>query len=317
MSRRNIVRAFFVGACTIMMCVAGAAQGMKSVSAGTKFKLKGIIVTRDAETLKFRDMGTKDEYIVELSDNTIVKTYRKGLARGGNEYPSTYLLRGLLIQVEGTGNDEGHVVAREINFDNEDLKTAQALEVRVDPVEDKALKNEHDIALQKANADRMQGQIEENQAATAAARGVADEAFTQANRANTRINGLDTYDPIKTIVVPFATGRFTLGPQGQKIIDEAAAWAKTQDRTGWMVAVVGFADSTGNTATNKTLSEKRSNAVIGYLVSKHNMQLTRLVQPFGAGVDNPVADNSTAAGRAANRRVEIRLMVNKGIKGSE
>ena len=84
-----------------------------------------------------------------------------------------------------------------------------------------------------------------------------------------------------------------------------------------MVAVVGFADSSGNTATNKTLSEKRSNAVIGYLVSKHNMQLTRLVQPFGAGVDDPVATNATAAGRAANRRVEIRLMVNKGIKGTE
>jgi outer membrane protein OmpA-like peptidoglycan-associated protein len=206
-------------------------------------------------------------------------------------------------------------VASTINFDNEDLKTAQALEVRVDPVEDQTLKNEHELALQKANAQKMQGQIDENQASTAAARAVADEAMTQANRANTRINGLDTYDPIKTIVVPFATGSFTIGPKGRQIIDEAAEWAKTQDRTGWMVAVVGFADSTGNTAKNKTLSEKRSNAVIGYLVSKHGMQLTRLVQPFGAGVDNPVADNSTEAGRAQNRRVEIRLMVNKGIKG--
>ena len=310
MSRKNVIAVLLMAACTLMMSVVGAAQGMKSVSAGTKFKQKGIIVTRDAETIKFRDMGTKDEYLVQLTGDTKVKTYRKGLARGGNEFNSTYLLRGLLIQVEGTGNDDGHVVAREINFDNEDLKTAQALEVRVDPVEDQALKNQQNIATQ-------QGQIEENQAATAAARGVADEALKQAERANTRINGLDTYDPIKTIVVPFATGRFALGPQGRQIIDEAASWAKTQDRAGWMVAVVGFADSTGNTAANKTLSEKRSNAVIGYLVSKHNMQLTRLIQPFGAGVDNPVATNDTLAGRAANRRVEIRLMVNKGIKGTE
>jgi len=82
-----------------------------------------------------------------------------------------------------------------------------------------------------------------------------------------------------------------------------------------MVSVVGFVDSTGNTAANKTLSEKRANAVIGYMISNHNLPVTRLVQPFGAGVDKPVATNETAEGRAQNRRVEIHLLVNKGIAG--
>ena len=308
MNRINRVRAFLVVACTLTMCVSGAAQGMQSVPSGQKFKMRGIIVTRDAQSLKFRDMATKNEYTIELNDSTEVKTYRKGLARGGNEYPSTYLLRGLLVEVEGTGNDAGHVVAKKVQFDNEDLKTAQALEVRVDPVEDQAMKNEQELAAQKANAQKMQGQIDENSAA-------AQAAMAEANRANNRINGLGEYDPIKTIVVPFATGSFTIGPKGKSVIDEAAAWVKTQDTRGWMVAVVGFADSTGNTAKNKTLSEKRSNAVIGYLVSKHNLPLTRLIQPFGAGVDDPVASNTTSAGRAQNRRVEIRLLQNKGIRG--
>jgi outer membrane protein OmpA-like peptidoglycan-associated protein len=169
----------------------------------------------------------------------------------------------------------------------------------------------------------MAGQIEENAAAAAAAQasankaqGTADEAMASAERANNRINGLDEYDSIKTIVVPFATGSSTIGPKGRTIIEEAVTWAKTQDRKGWMVEIVGFADSTGKTAANKALSERRANAVIGYLVSKHNMPLTRLVQPFGAGVDNPAATNETAQGRAQNRRVEIRLLKNKGIAGN-
>jgi outer membrane protein OmpA-like peptidoglycan-associated protein len=78
---------------------------------------------------------------------------------------------------------------------------------------------------------------------------------------------------------------------------------------------VGFADSTGKTAANKRLSERRTNSVIGYLVSKYDMPLHRLVQPFGAGVDDPAATNDTAEGRASNRRVEIKLLVNRGIAG--
>ena len=82
-----------------------------------------------------------------------------------------------------------------------------------------------------------------------------------------------------------------------------------------MVSVVGYADSTGNTAKNKALSERRANAVIGYLVSKHGLPITKLVQPFGAGVDDPAATNETAAGRTQNRRVEINLIKNRGIGG--
>ena len=81
------------------------------------------------------------------------------------------------------------------------------------------------------------------------------------------------------------------------------------------MAVIGYADRTGNSARNIDLSERRANAVIYYIVSKYKMPLNRLVQPFGYGQLEPVADNTTKAGRAKNRRVEIRLMVNKGIAG--
>ena len=96
-------------------------------------------------------------------------------------------------------------------------------------------------------------------------------------------------------------------------MDSAAKWANTQNTKGWRIEVVGFADSSGRAEYNQQLSERRSNAVIGYLITKHNLPLQRLVQPFGFGSENPRADNYTPDGRAKNRRVEIRVLVNKGI----
>jgi len=285
------------------------------VPEGQKAKVLGIINSRDGEKLVMTTLDGSARYTVMVSDSTSVKTNTKGVFRGGDAYNVSYLLRGLRIEVEGTGNADGEIAAKSVRFNETDLRTAQSLQSRLDPVEQQQASNTGRITAAEENAKRMSGQIEENAALAAAAKGTADEALEAANRANTRINGLDQYDPIKTIVVPFATGSYTIGPKGRGIIDEAAAWAATQDRKGWMVAVIGFADSSGKTAANKTLSERRANAVIGYLVSKHGLQLTRLIQPFGAGVDQPAASNATAAGRAQNRRVEIRLLLNKGIAG--
>jgi OOP family OmpA-OmpF porin len=135
--------------------------------------------------------------------------------------------------------------------------------------------------------------------------------------ANARINGLDSYDMIKTIPVLFAVGSSTINATGKQALDDAAAWAQGEkakgNTNGWLVQVVGFADTTGNTAKNKALSERRSKAVIDYLVLKYNIDLRRLVQPFGYGDGKPIASNKTAAGRAENRRVEVRILQNKGI----
>ena len=144
----------------------------------------------------------------------------------------------------------------------------------------------------------------------------AAKAQSTADYANNRINGLDDFDPIKTITVYFVTGSAALGPKSKAAIDDAAAWVKTQNTKGWVMAVIGYADTTGGSARNIDLSERRANAVIYYIICKYKMPLNRLVQPFGYGQLEPVAENTTKAGRAKNRRVEIRLMVNKGIAGT-
>jgi OOP family OmpA-OmpF porin len=61
------------------------------------------------------------------------------------------------------------------------------------------------------------------------------------------------------------------------------------------------------------LSSRRADTVIRYLIENHNIPLRRIVTPYGYGESNPVAENATRDGRAQNRRVEVKLLVNKGL----
>jgi len=243
------------------------------------------------------------------------------------QYPVTYIMKGLRVQAQGKGDGEGNLVADWVRFDEQDLRSAQALEQTDKMAAENAerLSKAESAAREAAEeARRMQGQIRENtalandaRAKAEAAQATADQAFKDAALANNRINGLDEYDTLKMIPVLFKVNSSILDATAKKTIDEAAAWAKGEkakgNANGWLVEVVGFADTTGKSAKNKALSDRRANAVIQYMVLKHGLDLRRLVQPFGFGDNKPVADNKTAAGRAKNRRVEIKVLQNKGI----
>jgi outer membrane protein OmpA-like peptidoglycan-associated protein len=229
-------------------------------------------------------------------------------------------MRGLRLQAQGTGDADGNLVAEWVRFDEQDLRSAQALEQTNELAEENQARL---VAAEKAaeearlNAERMAGQIAENTALAQKAQEQADAAYKAAALANNRINGLDDYEQVRTIPVLFKVNSSVIDATAKQTIDDAAAWAKEEkakgNTNGWLVEVVGFADTTGNTAKNRALSERRAKAVIQYLVGVHNLDLRRLVQPFGYGDSKPVAENKTPAGRAKNRRVEIRILQNKGI----
>jgi outer membrane protein OmpA-like peptidoglycan-associated protein len=283
-------------------------------------KFKGVVVKRDPDSFTMSETTGGPQTTVILTESTEVKSHKRGAFRGSKEYGASYILRGLRLEVDGTRNADGAIVADKIRFDEQDLRTAQALKATLDPAEAELNSK---LAEQQRQQEILAGQIEENRALTQQAQASADAAAESAKKAqqtadyaNNRINGLDDFDPIKTITVQFATGSAKLTPKAKATIDEAAAWVKTQDTKGWVMAVIGYADTTGNSQRNIDLSERRANSVIYYIVSKYKMPLNRLVQPFGYGQLEPVAENKTAAGRAKNRRVEIRLMINKGISGN-
>ena len=294
---------------------------MRTVSNGEEVKkFRGIVVKREPDSFTMAETMGGPQTNVILTAQTEVKSHKRGVFRGSKDYGQTYILRGLRLEVDGVGNADGAIVADKIRFDEQDLRTAQALKSTVDPVEAE-LRNK--LKDQQQEQERLAGQLEENKALTAQAQASADAAGEAAKKAqqtadyaNNRINGLDDFDSIKTVTVYFNTGSATLGPKAKAVIDEAAAWVKTQETKGWVMAVIGYADSTGSSARNIDLSERRANAVIYYIVSKYKMPLNRLVQPFGYGQLEPVAENTTKSGRAKNRRVEIRMMINKGIAGT-
>jgi OOP family OmpA-OmpF porin len=301
----------------------------RNVPEGQQLKINGIVVKRDADSFTLREPdGT--ETVVTLTDNTNVKTIRGGLFRKDRKSGVGYILRGLRLEAEGRGNAEGQLVAAKIRFEENDLRTAQALEARVEPVENVAnsakalsVSNEQRITVTEQNAEKLSGQLSELSAVAEAASAQAkqaqatgDNATSLANNANDRINGLDDYETVQSVSVHFRSGSAVLSDSAKAEIDEAAARVKSETLKGWVVEVVGYADSTGHSTFNRSLSERRAQNVIDYLVTKYNLPLRRLVQPFGYGSLNPVASNDTGEGRSLNRRVEIRVLVSKGLTSS-
>lgn len=290
--------------------------GSRNIASGQKMKIKGVVTRRDADTFTVRDLNGVDT-VVRLDDRTSVKT-KGGFLRGGTNYGQTNILRGLNVEVEGRGNGSGELTAEKIRFNESDLRVARAVESRAAPLEERATTTETKLTEVEANAQRLSGQLEELAAVSNAARGgakaaqaTADAAVAGVNATNERISALDDYEPQTVTAVNFKSGSAVLSADSKTKLDDIAS--KAMNAKGYVLEVSGFADSRGSINLNRALSQRRADAVIRYLVENHNIPLRRIVTPYGFGETNPVAENNTREGREQNRRVEIKLLVNKGL----
>ena len=264
---------------------------MRSVPAGSKMKFRGVVISRDADVFTIRDR-TRQDYQVLITDNTSIKTHG-GFLRSGKKYPVTDILRGLIVEVEGKGDAQGQLVADKIRFNESDMRAAITSDTRVGPVE--------------ANMERVAGQMDELYA-------VAAEARAEVKAVNERVSALDDYDVQETVAVTFRTNSAILSPEAKQSLDELAT--KTQTAKAFMIEVAGHTDSTGSEAKNFRLSRARADAVVQYLAVQHKIPLRRFVTPMGYGKTESVADNTTAAGRQQNRRVEVKMIINRGLNQS-
>ncbi len=103
--------------------------------------------------------------------------------------------------------------------------------------------------------------------------------------------------------ITFAYNRADVQPQFQPTLNEVASVLAQYPKT--YIDVLGHTDSDGSDAYNQTLSERRAQSVADYLVSK-GVQSARLATR-GYGESQPIASNATEEGKAANRRVEIKI----------
>lgn len=261
---------------------------VRSVPSGSKMKFKGVVISRDADIFTIRDR-TRTDYQVLITDNTSIKTHG-GFLRSGKKYPVTDILRGLIIEVEGRGDTQGQLVADKIRFNESDMRAAITSDTRVSPVE--------------ANMERVAGQMDELYA-------VAAEARAEVKAVNERVSALDDYDVQETVAVTFRTNSAVLSPEAKTQLDDLAA--KTQGARAFMIEVAGHTDSTGSDTKNFRLSRARADAVVQYLAVQHKIPLRRFVTPMGYGKTESVAENSTATGRQQNRRVEVKMIINRGL----
>jgi len=251
-------------------------------------KFKGVVIRRDADTFTVRDRSRVD-YQVLLTDDTSIKT-QGGFFRGGKKYAVTDVMPGLILEVEGRGDNQGQLVAEKVRFKESDMRAAVTTDARVMPIEE--------------NQRQLAGQMDELYT-------VAAEARAESAQANERISALDDYDAQEVVVVNFRVNSAVLSPEARQKLDALAATAL--NTKGYIIEVAGHTDSTGGDAKNFRLSQQRADAVVQYLAVNHKIPLRRFITPMGYGKTEAAAENVSVAGRAQNRRVEVKVLINRGM----
>ena len=266
------------------------ASTVRAVPSGSRMKFQGVVIERNGDAFTIRDR-TRTDYQVLITDDTSVKTYG-GFLRGGKKYPVTDILRGLIVEVEGRGDAQGQIVADKIRFNESDMRAAITSDTRVSPVEE--------------NQQKIAGQMDELYS-------IAQEARQQVAQVNERVSSLDDYDVQETVAVNFRVNSAVLSADARRQLDDFAT--KVMEGKGYMIEVSGHTDSTGGETKNMRLSRERAESVVEYLTITHKIPARRFITPMGYGKTEAVADNSTVAGRAQNRRVEVKMLVNRGLSG--
>ncbi|MGB8886327.1 MAG: OmpA family protein [Candidatus Korobacteraceae bacterium] len=188
----------------------------------------------------------------------------------------------------------------------------------VNELDDQTAKNTRDIRDVDNRAQQGIAQVNSKSAVAdqkaLAAGQTADQANQNATQASNRVTSLagtvenlDNYKPVSDTTVLFAFDKAALTRKDKQTLDDFAQ--QIQSQRHYIVQVEGYTDSTGPADYNYQLSQRRADAVIQYLAQKYNVPPHKIFL-IGLGKDNPVAQNTSASGRAKNRRVDVRLMAN-------
>ncbi len=326
--RKNTSK-FLFGALALALMVFAASRGAvgQSVTNGESVKLKGLITSRAGETLTMRTTDSGNVVVV-LTANTKVEGKKGKFGLFKKSMAVTSLIPGLKIEAHGVGNEKGQVVATSIDFSADDLQEAQAIQAGLDPTQQQLQVTEAQVKVnQQAIQTNKQGVQANKQQAQANQQAIeANQQQIEANRRNLaqvsneeadlhkRFSELTDYDVKYTATVFFPPNSHALSEKGKQDLRELATNAASVK--GYVIQVAGYASTTGSAALNQRLSAQRSAAVVDYLAQTGQIPLRLILAPVAMGTTHAAASNETAEGRALNRRVEVKVLVNKGLSGN-
>jgi len=292
---------------------------LTSVFAVAGDKVKGMIISRTGETLLVKS-GDGNTTVV-LTDDTRTKDDTGIFGLGKDTMSNVVLIPGLKVSVDGAPDEQGRYVAKTITVDGDDLETAEMIQSGLHPTAQQV----------EANVQMLQthsGQLASHDVQLAAQKetleahgmSVADheqrisQSMKDIEENSDRFSLLADYEVKGQASVKFGAGSSTLDAGDQQALQQIAQTATSLN--GYIVEVTGYADSTGSAAMNTKLSELRAKAVIAFLMQQGGVPVRHIVAPGAMGEYGATASNETKTGRAENRRVEVKVLVNKGITGS-
>ncbi len=288
------------------------------ITADQKSKVTGTIVSRSGDLVKVKDKKSGQTVVISISDNTKIER-KKGKYEffRHKDMDLTAMVPGLTIEAEGVGNAKGQLAAQKISF----VPDVFAIEVA----------EEQQITANKAAAGKAQATANQGVASANAAQASANQAQSTANAAgqtataagniavvdaeavqmvNQRVSDLDDYK-VAEAGIYFASGKADLDAAAKSDLDMVAAATKGVE--GYLIEIAGYASKTGTKGENQKLSEERAANVTQYLREKGNIPMRRIMAPAGYGATHPAATNSDPQGRELNRRVDVEVLLNKGV----
>jgi OOP family OmpA-OmpF porin len=286
---------------------------------GDKAEVKGMIIARAGETLIVKS-GEGTTTVVLTADTTTRDD--KGLFGLDKQHMGdVVLMPGVKVDVDGASDEQGRVVAKNITVDGDDLETAEMIQSGLHPTAEQVTANMQTLEAHRGQLAGHEGQlaaqkenIETNQQNIAASKQQIEQNIKDIEENTQRFTALSEYDVRGQATVNFEVGSTKISVKDQIELKELANTATRLK--GYIVEVTGYSDSSGDAAMNTKLSEDRAKAVVTYLMQNGEVPVRHIVAPGAMGEYGAAAPNETKEGRAENRRVEVKVLVNKGITGS-
>jgi len=318
-SNLNMLRAGFVfllASCAI----AATIDQVRPLSSGEKARVTGMILTRDGDLIRLRDKKSGEVIVVDINDDTRIerKKHTAPFFRH-EEMDVTAMVPGLKIEAEGVGNAKGQLEAAKISFTPDEFLVAIAEEQQVLANKTAAQNARVTAELGAATATRAQTAAEQAQdsanqaslkAQAAGDLGISDAAAVA--MLNQRISELDDYKIESENDVFFDRNSAVLKDEAKPALADLARIAKSCD--GYLIEISGYASNTLGQNTDQKLSEERAAAVARYFYAVQNIPLRRILVPVGYGRTHQLGSNTDVDGRELNRRVDVKVLVNEGLR---